>query len=87
VLHSHCNVLSLQSVGLQNVEAASRSSRGQFIVMHELGAAAGACLSAFIGLFVADQPPLGWRLMFGMGVLPAAAVLCVVPWLYETPHR
>jgi hypothetical protein len=33
------------------------------------------------------QGSLGWRLLFGVAVLPAAAVLVVVPWLYETPHR
>lgn len=33
------------------------------------------------------QGPLGWRLLFGVALLPAAAVMVVVPWLYETPNR
>jgi hypothetical protein len=46
---------------------------------------AGICSHSYVWLYV--QGSLGWRLLFGVAVLPAAAVLVVVPWLYETPHR
>jgi MFS transporter, putative metabolite:H+ symporter len=44
-----------------------------------LGVGLGAVLGAFIG---ADQ----WRLLFAIGVLPAAVVLLVRLWVPESPH-
>ncbi|WIA28218.1 hypothetical protein OEZ86_010777 [Tetradesmus obliquus] len=85
VSRSASDILYL-STGLQVVEVAPRTSRGRFLMGHHLGVAFGTVLSAVLGFFIADQGALGWRLLFGVAVLPAAAVLVVVPWLYETPH-
>lgn len=80
-------VLRMQSVAMQDIEIAPRTSRGFFLLVHVLGYAFGCCAVAVVGYFVATQSSLGWRLLFAMGTLPALAVLAVTPWLYETPHR
>jgi hypothetical protein len=77
----------LQSIALQDIEIAPRSSRGFFLVVHIMGYALGSCVVAIIGYFIATQASLGWRLLFAMGTLPAMAVLAITPWLYETPQR
>jgi hypothetical protein len=54
-------LLLLQSTGLQVVEIAPRTSRGRFLMGHQLGVAFGTVLSAVLGFFVADQVRcLGW---------------------------
>jgi hypothetical protein len=76
-----------QSVALQDLEIAPRTSRGFFLMVHVLGYAFGCCAVAVVGYLVSSQSDLGWRLLFATGTLGPLAQLMVTPWLYETPHR
>ena len=65
-------------------ELAPPQSRGTLIGLYQFALTAGIVLSNVVGYLLAAQQ--GWRLMFGIGAVPAALFLILILTLPESPR-
>jgi SP family galactose:H+ symporter-like MFS transporter len=65
-------------------ELAPPQSRGTLIGLYQFALTAGIVLSNVVGYLLAGQQ--GWRLMFGIGAVPAALFLILILTLPESPR-
>lgn len=65
-------------------ELAPPQSRGGLISLYQFALTLGIAVADLVGYWLAGQQ--GWRLMFGMGALPAALFLLMVLTLPESPR-
>ncbi len=65
-------------------ELAPPQSRGMLIGLYQLALTAGIALANLVGYWLASQH--GWRLMFGIGAIPAVVLLACILTLPESPR-
>jgi sugar porter (SP) family MFS transporter len=65
-------------------ELAPPQSRGMLIGLYQFALTAGIALADLVGYWLASQH--GWRLMFGIGAIPAAIFLACILTLPESPR-
>jgi len=65
-------------------ELAPPQSRGMLIGLYQLALTAGIALADLVGYWLASQH--SWRLMFGIGAIPAAVFLACILTLPESPR-
>src|ERR1700719_839443 len=65
-------------------ELAPPQSRGMLIGLYQFALTVGIALADLVGYWLASQH--GWRLMFGIGAIPAAVFLACILTLPESPR-
>jgi MFS transporter, putative metabolite:H+ symporter len=65
-------------------ELAQSARRGRFVLFYELVFPAGLAAVAIVSAWVV--PSLGWRWLYGIGVLPALLVGPILRWVPESPR-
>lgn len=73
-------------VPLYLAELSPAQFRGRMIVINVLAITFGQVLAYAIGAGLEDVPDIGWRLMVGIGAIPAGFQIAVMFWLPESPR-
>ncbi|KAI5795397.1 general substrate transporter [Peziza echinospora] len=73
-------------VPLYLAELSPAQFRGRMIVINVLFITFGQVIAYAIGAGLENVPDIGWRLMVGIGAIPAAVQLLSIYWLPESPR-
>lgn len=73
-----------QVIPVYIAELAPAARRGSMVVLFQLAIVGGILVSTIVGWWLGGGGD--WRLMFGLGVVPAAILLASMPFLPESPR-
>ncbi|KAI8474669.1 MAG: major facilitator superfamily domain-containing protein [Monoraphidium minutum] len=85
------SMLLLQSMMIEVIEVVPTARRGSLVSLRAVAAALGFSMAAVVvlGIKLADlglsQWRWGFRLSLILGIWPAAMLMCVIPWMLDTP--